>query len=74
MQPETKMGPGAGTPEPLCIAFVANAVSPYAFHVAEGNRNALVLALSNAGGFLVANGLNLSSKPARQAETPENAL
>lgn len=70
-QPETKMGPGAPTPEPRCIAYSAFALSPYAFRVIEGNQNAVRLALQREGGGCVA----ILIDPAQeQAEAPENAL
>ncbi len=42
MQPETKMGPGAVTPRPLCIAYPANALPSYPLPVVERNRIAAV--------------------------------
>lgn len=38
-QPEKKVGPGALTPEPHCIATQANAVSRYSQSAHDGNPN-----------------------------------
>lgn len=39
---ETKMGPGGRTPEPRCIAYLANAIPSYPLPVIERNRIAAV--------------------------------
>ena len=39
---EKKMGPGAVTPKPQCIALVANACPLYIVRTVEGNRLAAV--------------------------------
>lgn len=54
MLPLNEKGPGVAPPEPLCIAFVANAVSHYSFDVVEGNQNAVRRALEHNGGILAA--------------------
>jgi hypothetical protein len=74
MQPERKTGPGAATPEPLCIAYLANALVPYAFDVVEGNRKAVRRALKRNGGILAVWSIDLADQPPKQAEAPENAL
>jgi len=70
-QPDTKMGPGAATPEPRCIAYTANARSPYSLQVIEGNRNAVCLMIERSG--CTCCGLVIESTTLR-AEAPENAL
>lgn len=69
-QPEKKMGPGALTPEPRCIAYLANALPPYALQVIEGNRNAVSLVIERSGAFCCA----LMIQGCQRAEAPENAL
>lgn len=54
MQRRKKTGPGVAAPKPLCIAYLANALVPYAFDVVEGNRNAVQRALECRGGIRAA--------------------
>lgn len=39
MQPKTKMGSGTASPEPKCIAFLANALSTYPRTATDSNMN-----------------------------------
>lgn len=74
MQPKTKKGPGVPAPKPLCIAYLANAILPYAFNVVEGNRNAVQHVLEQKGGIRAALGMDLANQPTKQAEAPEDVL
>lgn len=71
MQPETKMGPGAATPKPLCIAYLANALSQYAHDVIEGNQNSVSEAIGRGSGI---RSVVLLDRTRLLAEAPENAL
>lgn len=73
-RPETEMGPGAGTPEPRCIAYLANALRPYTLGVIEGNQNTVGLAIERAGGICFAFVIDPTCSGLELAEAPENAL
>jgi len=72
--PERIAGPGAPTPKPLCIAYVANALSPYSLQVIEGNNKAVCLSMQRSGCLCRAILTAPTTIGSSQAEAPERAL